>query len=135
MIVLLSVGSAAAPGPGQTPERTAFVRFRRSLVAHGLDKSLFDTITGQLKAKAIRVNADTLVDATVAASASKEEGEGCWVKHKDRPVVHGFKAHVGADTDTALVEEIAVTPANINDGKAVLMRSRIVLVTFMPTVC
>nr|WP_244749631.1 transposase [Mesorhizobium sp. L-2-11] len=27
-------------------------------------------------------------------------------------------AHVGADADTALVEEIAVTPANINDGKA-----------------
>ncbi|MCA0345068.1 MULTISPECIES: transposase [unclassified Shinella] len=86
--------------------------------AYGLDKSLFDTITGQLKAKAIRVNADTLVDATVAASASKEEGEGCWVKHKDRPVVHGFKAHVGADAETALVEEIAVTPANISDGKA-----------------
>lgn len=28
------------------------------------------------------------------------------------------KAHVGADADTALVEEIAITPANINDGKA-----------------
>ncbi|MEJ0092748.1 MAG: transposase [Methylocella sp.] len=32
--------------------------------------------------------------------------------------MHGFKAHVGADADTALAEEIAVTPANINDGKA-----------------
>jgi IS5 family transposase len=29
-----------------------------------------------------------------------------------------FKAHVGADAETALVEEIAVTPANVNDGKA-----------------
>ncbi len=29
-----------------------------------------------------------------------------------------FKAHVGADADTALVEEIAITPANVNDGKA-----------------
>lgn len=28
------------------------------------------------------------------------------------------EAHVGADADTALVEEVAVTPANINDGKA-----------------
>jgi IS5 family transposase len=101
-----------------TPERTAFVRFRRSLVAHGLDKSLFDTITGQLKARAIRVKTGTLVDATIIASASKEDGEGHWVKHKGRPAVHGFKAHVGADADTALVEEIAVTPTNINDGKA-----------------
>ena len=29
-----------------TPERTAFVRFRRALIAHGLDKSLFEEITG-----------------------------------------------------------------------------------------
>ncbi|WP_245290297.1 MULTISPECIES: transposase, partial [unclassified Shinella] len=29
----------------QTPERTAFVRPRLSLVAHGLDKSLFDMLT------------------------------------------------------------------------------------------
>ena len=101
-----------------TPERTAFVRFRRSLVAHGLDKPLFDAITGQLKARAIRVKTGTLVDATIIASASEDDGEGHWVKHKGRPAVHGFKAHVGADADTALVEEIAVTPANINDGKA-----------------
>jgi IS5 family transposase len=38
-----------------TPERTAFVRFRKALVAHSLDKALFDEITRQLKTKAIRV--------------------------------------------------------------------------------
>jgi IS5 family transposase len=101
-----------------TPERTAFVRFRKALVAHGLDKILFDTITGQLKAKAIRVKTGTLVDATIIASASEDDGEGHWVKHKGKPAVHGFKAHIGADADTALVEQIAVTPANINDGRA-----------------
>ncbi|ASY60580.1 IS5 family transposase [Sinorhizobium sp. CCBAU 05631] len=101
-----------------TPERTAFVRFRKALVAHGLDKTLFGEITRQLRAKAIRVKTGTLVDATIIASASEDDEEGHWVKHKGRPAVHGFKAHVGADADTALVEEIAVTPANINDGKA-----------------
>ena len=101
-----------------TPERTAFVRFRKALVGNGLDKALFDEITRQLKAKAIRVKTGTLVDATIIASASADDDEGHWVKHKGRPAVHGFKAHVGADADTALVEEIAVTPANINDGKA-----------------
>jgi IS5 family transposase len=101
-----------------TPERTAFIRFRKALIAHGLDKILFDTITGQLKAKAIRVKTGTLVDATIIASASEDDGEGHWVKHKGKPAVHGFKAHIGADADTALVEEIAVTPANINDGRA-----------------
>lgn len=110
-----------------TPERTAFVRFRKALVAHGLDKTLFNEITRQLKAKAIQVKTGTLVDATIIASASHAatnalhlrcDEEGHWVKHKGRPAVHGFKAHVGADADTALVEEIAVTPANVNDGKA-----------------
>jgi IS5 family transposase len=101
-----------------TPERTAFVRFRKALVAHDLDKALFNEITRQLRIKAIRVKAGTLVDAKIIASASPDDEEGNWVKHKGRPAVHGFKAHVGADAETALVEEIAVTPANVNDGKA-----------------
>ncbi|PYE38792.1 DDE family transposase [Rhizobium sp. PP-F2F-G20b] len=94
------------------------MRFRKALVAHGLDKPLFEGITSQLKAKAIRVKTGTLVDSTIIASASEDDEEGRWVKHKGKPAVHGFKAHVGADADTALVEEIAVTPANVNDGKA-----------------
>ncbi|WP_231844536.1 IS5 family transposase [Acidiphilium multivorum] len=101
-----------------TPERTAFVRFRRLLVAHRLDGGLFEAITAQLKAKAITVKTGTLVDATIIASASKDDGEGRWVKHKGRPAIHGFKAHVGADTSTALVERVSVTPANVNDGRA-----------------
>jgi len=28
------------------------------------------------------------------------------------------QAHVGADAETALVEEVAITPANVNDGRA-----------------
>lgn len=101
-----------------TPERTAFVRFRKALVVRKLDKTLFDAITKQLKAKAIQVKTGTLVDATIIASASEDDSEAHWVKHKGKRAVHGFKAHVGADAETALVEEIAVTPANVNDGKA-----------------
>ena len=101
-----------------TPERTAFVRFRKALIAHQLDRLLFTTVTAQLKAKAITVKTGTLVDATIITSASQGDGDARWVKHKGKPAVHGFKAHVGADADTALVEEIAITPANINDGRA-----------------
>ena len=93
-----------------TPERTAFVRFRRQLIALGLDKTLFDAVTGQLRAKAITVKTGTLVDATVIASSSHEDGEAAWSKHRRRRAVFGFKAHVGADAETALVEEVAVTP-------------------------
>ena len=38
-----------------TPERSAFVRLRKELVTRGLDKGLFDEVTRQLKAKAVRV--------------------------------------------------------------------------------
>ena len=72
----------------------------------------------QLKAKAVRVKTGTIVDATIIPSASEGDDDARWVKHKGKPAVHGFKAHVGADADTALVEEVAVTPANVNDGRA-----------------
>jgi IS5 family transposase len=101
-----------------TPERTAFVRYRKLLATRKLDRSLFETVTAQLKAKAITVKTGTLVDATIISSASEGDDDARWVKHKGRRAVHGFKAHVGADADTALVEEISITSANINDGKA-----------------
>jgi IS5 family transposase len=53
------------------PERTAFVRFRKELLARGLDRSLFEEVTRQLKAKAIKVKTGTLVDATIMASEAK----------------------------------------------------------------
>lgn len=105
-------------GNEATPERSAFVRYRGLLVAHGLDRALFDTVTAQLRVKAIKVKTGTLVDATIIASASESDGDGRWVKHKGKVAVHGFKAHVGADATTALVENVSVTPANINDGRA-----------------
>ena len=100
-----------------TPERTAFVRFRSALVAHGLGTALFEAITAQLEAKAVRVKTGTIVDATVVASASERDCEAAWSGHRSRKAVHGYKAHVGADADTAIVEKIAVTPGNRHDGR------------------
>lgn len=37
---------------------------------------------------------------------------------RGKTAVHGFKAHVGADATTALVEKLAITLANVNDGRA-----------------
>ena len=94
------------------------MRFRKELVTHQLDRSLFLAVTAQLKSKAITVKTGTLVDATIIASASEDDDDARWVKHKGKRAVHGFKAHVGADADTALVEEVSITSANINDGRA-----------------
>jgi transposase, IS5 family len=105
-------------GTEPVPERTAFVRFRRALVATGLDRAVFEALTAQLKAKAVTVKTGTIVDATIIASASEDDTQARWVKHKTKPAVHGFKAHVGADAETAVVEEVLVTPANVHDGRA-----------------
>jgi len=101
-----------------TPERTAFVRFRRVLAKRGLGEKLFEVITLQLCAQQVSVKQGTLVDATIIASASKDDDEARWIKHRNRKAVHGYKAHVACDEDTALIERVKVTPANINDGKA-----------------
>jgi IS5 family transposase len=100
-----------------TPERTAFVRFRRELVLRGLDRILFDEVTRQLKAQAVTVKTGTLVDATFISSASVRDEEAAWARHKRRKAIHGFKAHVAADSDTALVEDLVVTPGNAHDGR------------------
>ena len=74
--------------------------------ARGLDGQLFEVITAQLREKAITIKTGTLVEATIIASASKDDDEGRWVKHKGKPAIRGFKAHIGADAGTALVEKI-----------------------------
>ena len=91
---------------------------RRAGRGASFDWSLFDTVTTQLKSKAVTIKTGTRVDATIIASASEGDDAACWVKHKGKPTAHGFKAHVGADADTALVEEVSVTSANINDGRS-----------------
>ena len=79
---------------------------------------MFETVTAELKAKSIRVKTGTLIDATIIASGSETDPDGRWVKHKGRPAVYGFRAHVGADASRALVEQVSMTAANVNDGRA-----------------
>lgn len=98
-----------------TPERTAFVRFRRELAARDLDARLFDAVLAQLEAKGIVVKTGTLIDATLLPSASKSDGEARWVGHRRKKPVHGYKAHVASDAETDLVRAIAVTTANVHD--------------------
>ena len=77
-----------------TPGWTAFVRSRRLLVAHGLDGQLFEVITAQLREKAITIKTGTLVEATIIASASKDDDEGRWVKHKGKPAIRAASRRI-----------------------------------------
>jgi transposase, IS5 family len=75
-------------------------------------------VTSKLKARAVTVKTGTLVDATAITSASHDAAEAAWSKHRRRKAVFGFKAHGGADAETALVDEVAVTSGNVNDCRA-----------------
>jgi transposase, IS5 family len=99
----------------ETPERTAFVRFRRELVAQELDRSLFEAIACDLESKGAVVRKGTLIDATVIGSAAKGDKEAAWVKHCTRPPAHGYKAHIAADKDTGIIRAVETTPANEPD--------------------
>jgi len=100
-----------------TPERTAFVRFRRELVRRGLYRVLFDAVTRQLEAKGVMVRTGTLVDATLIPSASiRGDSEARWVGHRRRKPVHGYKAQVATDQAAVLIRGVEVTTANVHDA-------------------
>ena len=100
-----------------TPERTAFVRFRRELLARGLDRVLFAAVTDQLEAQGVVVKTGTLVDATLITSASiKSDDEARWAGHRRKKPVHGYKAHVATDEAGGLVRSVEITTANVHDG-------------------
>ncbi len=69
----------------ETPERTAFVRFRRALAARGLDRSLFEAIARDLEAKGACVRKGTIIDATIIGSASKGDPEAAFSEASHAP--------------------------------------------------
>jgi transposase, IS5 family len=100
-----------------TPERTAFVRFRRELLTRDLDRVLFAAVTNQLDAQGVIVKTGTLVDATLIASASiRTDDEARWAGHRRKKPVHGYKAHVATDEAGGLVRSVEITTANVHDG-------------------
>ncbi len=73
-----------------TPERTAFVRVRRELIARSLDRALFEAATSQLEARGVVAKTGTLVDSTLIASASiKTDEEARWAGHRRKKPVLG----------------------------------------------
>jgi transposase, IS5 family len=104
-------------GSEPTPERTAFVRFRRELIRRGLDGKLFAAVVAQIEAKGLAVKTGTLIDATVTRAASLSDEEAAWHRTTRRPAVKGYKAHVAADGKDGIVRRVAVTPANVPEAQ------------------
>ncbi|MGH6869756.1 MAG: transposase [Methylocella sp.] len=106
-----------------TPERTAFVRFRRELAARGLDQSLFEAITRDPEAKGACVRNGTVIDAAIIGPATKGDEEAAFVKHRPRAPTHGGFAHIAAGKDTGIIRAVEATAANEADGPSPLSSS------------
>jgi IS5 family transposase len=100
-----------------TPERTAFVRFRRELVRLRLEKPLFGEVVRQLDARGLTVRTGTLVDATVIRAAARDDGEAGWKAYGPDAPVRGYKAHVATDEAGGVVRRVVVTAANVHDAR------------------
>jgi transposase, IS5 family len=57
-----------------TPERTAFVRFRRQLVEHGLDRSLFEAIALDLESQGAAVRKGTSPQLSITHKFCSDDG-------------------------------------------------------------
>ena len=99
------------------PERTAFVRSRRALLARDLDRVLFAAVTDQLDAQGVTVKTGTLVDATLIASASiKSDDEARWAGHRRKKPVHDTRRMLRRMRAAAWCEQVEITTANVHDG-------------------
>lgn len=110
------------------PDETVLVRFRKRLVKAGIEGDLFAEVLGQLERAGLIVKRGTLVDATIVQSARKPpvkkddgiraggDGDASWAVKNDKPVAHGFKAHVAVDEQSEIVRAIDTTTGATHDA-------------------
>lgn len=125
----------------KTPDFSVFSRIRSAIGTQGLSK-IFNDLRGQLKQQGVMNEVFSVVDASQLISKAtlwKERDEaikkkyerlnnavlpevavdkqariGC--KGKDK-FWYGYKKHVSIDTQSGLINKVAVTPANVPDAK------------------
>ena len=105
----------------QVPDGDTIGRFRNILKANSLQDKLFDDVVRLLESEGLILHRGTIVDSTLIASPSSTKN-----KEKSRdPEAHqskkgnqwhfGYKAHIGADTDTGLIHTLETTAGNVSD--------------------
>ncbi len=106
---------------GPLPDETTILNFRHLLEQHELGAGLFEEIGRHLESQGLRLQAGTIVDASIIAAPSSTKNRS---KERD-PEMHqtkkgnewhfGMKVHIGVDSQTGVVHSVSTTPANVND--------------------
>jgi IS5 family transposase len=107
-----------------TPDNATVCRFRAVLLALNID--VLDLVNQQLDKHRMRLRTGTLVDATIIQANAKTPIGGevsmrdldASVTQKGGKYYFGFKAHVGMDKESSLINIVKVTSADIHDSLA-----------------
>jgi transposase, IS5 family len=109
-------------GREPVPDETTVCKFRHLLEKHDLGRKIFERVHEHLEARGIKVNAGTIVDATIISAPSSTKNA---TKSRD-PEMHqtkkgnqwyfGMKAHFGVDSKTKVIHAVVATAANVHDA-------------------
>ena len=110
-------------GREPVPDETTVMRFRHLLEEHKLGSRLFEEVGRVLQGRGLRLSKGTIVDAAIIAAPSSTknaQGERDPEMHqtkKGQQWYFGMKMHVGVDSQSKVIDTVAVTPANTADCK------------------
>jgi IS5 family transposase len=103
------------------PDSTTLENFRHLLEKHNLNRKILDDMVQCLREKNVILNSGTIVDATIIAAPNSEKNKDkkpnpeMAFARKGGVKYFGMKAHIGVDSDTALVHSVVTTPADVSD--------------------
>ena len=106
---------------GPLPDETTILNFRHLLEKHELGTVLFEEIGCHLESQGLRLQAGTIVDASIIAAPTtttnrrKERDPEMHQTKKGNEWHFGMKVHIGVDSQTGVVHSMSTTPANVHD--------------------
>ncbi len=107
-----------------TPDNATICRFRGLLVDLNID--LLQEVNEQLDNSGVRLRKGTLIDATIiqanaksptGGEVSERDPEAGWTQ-KAGKYHFGYKAHVGMDQTSGMINKVKVTSADVHDSLA-----------------
>lgn len=105
----------------QIPDGDTIGRFRNILVNNGIQEKLFLQVTEILNSKGLLLKKGTIVDSTIIAAPTstknrdKKRDKDAHSVKKGNTWYFGYKAHIGVDSQTGLVDTVKSTAANVHD--------------------
>ena len=105
----------------QVPDGDTLGRFRNLLIQNELQEKLFGHVVTLLQQKGLILKKGSIVDSTLIEAPSstknreKQRDPDAHQAKKGNQWHFGYKAHIGVDKDSGLVQKVKVTAANVSD--------------------